>query len=84
MTSHNRALFPSTGAMVGYRNGYDYRRALRRHFSSRRFYLTPQGLVFFYQPGCAAPANQGPLTFLVPYSEKGPHLPHKAESHGIE
>ena len=29
MTNHNRALFPSTGAMVGYRNGYDYRRALR-------------------------------------------------------
>ncbi len=29
MTSHNRALFLSTGTMVGYRNGYDYRRALR-------------------------------------------------------
>ena len=29
MTKRNRHLFPSTGTMVGYRNGYDYRRALR-------------------------------------------------------
>jgi len=28
MTKRNRHLFPSTGTMVGYRNGYDYRRAL--------------------------------------------------------
>jgi len=29
MTKRNRNLYPSTGTMVGYRNGYDYRRALR-------------------------------------------------------
>lgn len=29
MTNKQRFLFPSTGTMVGYRNGYDYRRALR-------------------------------------------------------
>lgn len=29
MTKRNRKLFPSTGTMVGHRNGYDYRRALR-------------------------------------------------------
>ncbi len=28
MTHNQRSLFPSTGTMVGYRNGYDYRRAL--------------------------------------------------------
>ncbi len=53
----------------------DYRRALRRYFSARRFYLTDEGLVFFYPRGCAAPMSQGPLTFLVPYSETGPALP---------
>lgn len=49
----------------------DYRRALRRGFSSRRFYLMPQGLVFFYPRGCAAPLSQGILTFLVAYGEQG-------------
>lgn len=53
----------------------NYRRALRKHFSSRRFYLTPQGLVFFYPRGIAAPAEQGILTFLVPYGENGPVPP---------
>ena len=53
----------------------NYRRALRRHFSSRRFYLTPQGLVFFYPRGLVAPAEQGTVTFLVPYGENGPVLP---------
>ena len=53
----------------------DYRRALRRHFSSHRFYLTPRGLVFYYQPGSTAPIGQGPVSFFVPYSAQGPRLP---------
>ncbi len=53
----------------------DYRRILRRDFSSRRFYLTSQGLVFYYQPGSIAPLHHGPISFLLPYSETGPHLP---------
>ena len=35
MTNRNRALFPSTGAMVGHRNGFDYRRALREYVRLR-------------------------------------------------
>lgn len=53
----------------------DYRRALRRHFSPRRFYLTGEGLVFYYQPGSIAPTARGPLTFLLPYRENGPQMP---------
>ena len=58
----------------------DYRRALRRYFSSRRFYLTPQGLVFYYQPGCAAPISLGPLTFFMPYGKQGPRLPENTHN----
>lgn len=35
MTNHKRKLYPSTGAMVGYSNGYDYRRALREYVRLR-------------------------------------------------
>ncbi len=35
MTNHNRKLYPSTGAMVGHSNGFDYRRALREYVRLR-------------------------------------------------
>ncbi len=35
MTNHNRKLYPSTGAMVGHSNGFDYRRAIREYVRLR-------------------------------------------------
>ncbi|MBR4870044.1 MAG: DUF3298 domain-containing protein [Oscillospiraceae bacterium] len=63
------------GIAAGENYREDYRRALRRCFSSRRFYLTEEGLVFYYQPGSVAPMTRGPVAFLMPYHENGPRLP---------
>lgn len=60
-------------------NGYAFyprwRRSLRRYYSARRFYLTPEGLVWFYPPCTLAPAKDGVKHFKLPYSEAGPFLP---------
>ncbi|MBR3641420.1 MAG: DUF3298 domain-containing protein [Oscillibacter sp.] len=44
------------------------RQALRRRFNPTRFYLTPEGLVFFYP----APDGSEGASFCVPYGEDGP------------
>ncbi len=56
-----------------------YRRALRLYFSSRNFYLTPEGLRLFYPMYTVAPAREGIVEFLVPYAENGPFLPTEKE-----
>lgn len=52
-----------------------WRMALRRYYSSRCFYLTPEGLVWFYPQSTLSPLREGTLTFLRPYAEEGPFLP---------
>ena len=45
-----------------------------------RFYLTPEGLAFFYPMYAIAPAAEGIPVFTVPYEAVGPYVPvSKAE-----
>lgn len=52
-----------------YRDGW--RRALRRRFNPRNFYLTDDGLAFFFPMYSIAPAAEGIPTFLIPYDDGG-------------
>ena len=42
------------------------RRALRRHFDARNYYLSDEGLVFFYPMYAIAPAEERIPAFCVP------------------
>ena len=48
------------------------RRLLRRHFNPQNYYLTAEGLVFFFPMYAIAPSVEGIPTFLFPYDRKGP------------
>jgi hypothetical protein len=50
-------------------------RALRRHFNPRNYYLTEEGLVFFYPMYAIAPAEERIPTFCVPPGTGGLLLP---------
>ena len=53
-----------------------WRQALPRAFRPRNFYLTEEGLCFFFPPGTIAPASAGCPTFCLPYDNKaGPFVP---------
>ena len=58
----------------------DWRRALRRRFNSRNFYLTADGFTFFFPMYAIAPAAEGIPAFLLPYGEDG--LPVRFPCHG--
>ncbi len=45
-----------------------WRQKLRRTFNSQNFYLTDEGLAFFYPMHAIAPAAEGIPTFLLPFS----------------
>ncbi len=45
----------------------DWRRELRRRFNPQNFYLTPEGLAYFYPMYAIAPASEGIPVFLLPY-----------------
>ena len=47
----------------------DWRRQLRRTFNPMNFYLTEEGLTFFYPMYAIAPAMEGIPTFTVPWGE---------------
>ena len=49
-----------------------WRGALRRHFNARNFYLTNDGLAFFFPMYSIAPAIEQIPTFLIPYGDSGP------------
>lgn len=54
----------------------NWRRELRRTFHSHHFYLTQDGLCFFFPPDTIAPAAAGIPTFSVPYdAQNGPFIP---------
>lgn len=44
-----------------------WRRRLRKYFNPMNFYLTAEGLAFFYPMYAIAPAAEGIPTFLVPF-----------------
>lgn len=50
-------------------------RRLRQQFNPMRFYLTPEGLAFFYPMYAIAPAAEGIPVFTVPYEAVGPYVP---------
>ena len=53
-----------------------WRRDIHRVFHAHRFYLTEEGLCFFFPPGSLAPASEGIPTFCLPYDgQTGPFLP---------
>ena len=58
----------------------DWRRALRRRFNPRNFYLTEEGLTFFYPMYAIAPAAEGIPAFTVPYTTPGFRLPGEDET----
>lgn len=53
----------------------DWRRRLRRYFNPRSFYLTEQGIAFFYPMYALAPAVEGIPTFLLPWDGDAPEEP---------
>lgn len=48
-----------------------WRRELRRHFNPQNFYLTAEGLTFFFPMYAIAPAAEGVPTFTLPYGSGG-------------
>ena len=61
---------------AGYARYLDgWRRRLRQQFNPIRFYLTPEGLAFFYPMYAIAPAMEGIPVFTLPYGQGGPALP---------
>lgn len=54
----------------------DWHKLLRRRLNPRNFYLTPEGIAFFYPMYAIAPAQAGLPTFLfpcdIPTGKKGP------------
>ena len=52
-----------------------WRRALRRQFNSKNYYLTETGLSFFYPMYAIAPAMEGTPVFTIPYGTPGFRFP---------
>ncbi len=47
----------------------DWRRRLRRSFNPRNYYLTPDGIAFFFPMYALAPPMEGLPSFLCPWTE---------------
>ena len=54
----------------------DWQKRLYRAFRPQDFYLTDEGLCFFFSPGAIAPAYEGLPTFCLPYADSGPLIPN--------
>ena len=52
-----------------------WRKKLRQEFNPMRFYLTPDGLIFFYPMYTIAPATEHIPAFTIPYGAHGPYDP---------
>lgn len=53
----------------------DWRRALRRRFNAQNYYLTAEGLAFFFPMYAIAPAAEGIPVFTMPYGAETLRLP---------
>lgn len=53
----------------------DAARLLRKHFNARSFYLTPEGLAFFFPMLTLGPAAEGIPVFTLPFGAAGLRLP---------
>lgn len=56
-----------------------WRRELRRRFNPQNFYLTREGLVFFFPMYAVAPAAEGVPAFTLPYGSAGLREPAPPE-----
>lgn len=64
-----------------YRYLPDWRARMRRSFNPQNFYISDEGLYFFYQSFAIAPLSEGISTFFLPYDEeKGPRRKGKSDS----
>ena len=52
-----------------------WQQSLRRQFNARNYYLTEEGLAFFYPMYAIAPAAEGIPVFLLPYGTPGLRQP---------
>ncbi|WP_455583036.1 RsiV family protein [Dysosmobacter sp.] len=52
-----------------------WRQDLRRRFNAQNYYLSQEGLSFFYPMFSIAPAAEGVPVFTLPYAAQGPALP---------
>ncbi len=50
----------------------DWPKRLRRAFHAQRYYLTPEGIAFFFPMYALAPAAEGVPTFLLPWEGEAP------------
>ena len=57
---------------------------LRRRFNAQNFYLTAEGLSFFYPMYAIAPAAEGIPTFTAPFGKAGFQLPPKNGREGTQ
>ena len=48
-----------------------WRQELRRNFNRENYYVTPEGLQFFWQMYAIAPWAEGVPTFSLPFGEQG-------------
>lgn len=49
----------------------DYKNLILKNFNQQNFYLTPQGLVIYYQQYDIAPYSTGIVEFTIPYKTIG-------------
>lgn len=64
-----------------YRYLPDWSGRIRRSFNPQNFYISDEGLYFFYQFFAIAPPTEGIPAFFLPYDEeKGPRLPTAQKS----
>lgn len=61
----------------------DWRQELRRRFNPQNFYLTSEGLAYFYPMYAIAPASEGIPVFLLPY-DAGGKTSFRSKELGIE
>lgn len=63
-----------------------WRKSLRRRFNAQNFYLTAEGLAFFFPMYAIAPAAEGIPTFIIPFDGTSLQLPHPIEksSHDVQ
>ena len=57
-----------------------WRRALRRRFNPQNYYLTSEGLAFFFPMYAVAPAAEGIPVFTMPYGRDSLRLPEGFET----
>lgn len=53
----------------------DYKNLVNNSFQANNFYLTPEGLVIYFQQYDIAPYASGMPTFLIPYGPEGAAMP---------